>query len=379
MDDVEELWTAVRGLVPELRARALEAERLRTMPPDLAARAKRAGLLRLNLPRCLGGRELDPATTVGVVEELSRADGSAGWTILIGNSTAFFAWLDPAVAAEMIGDDRDFASTSMWAPEGRAVPRGDGAYDVAGRWPFNSGCSHAEWLQAGVFVMDGEAPRVRDGGAPDWRLAFVRREAAEIEDTWDAAGLRGTGSHHLSITGRRVPEEHLAAPFFEPARHDGPLWRIPFVTLAGITLAGFPLGVARRALDEITALAASKVRGPATATIAHDGDFQSQLARAEAGSRRPGRSSSTWWTRSGPPRAGATCRASRCGHGCCWRRTRRCVRASTWWTARTAWAGPARSTPTSRCSAASATSTRQTSTSCSAPPAIRRSRSCGWG
>ena len=35
----------------------------------------------------------------------------------------------------------------------------------------------------------------------------------------------------LSLSGVQVPAEHLAAPFFEVPRHDGPLWRIPLVTL----------------------------------------------------------------------------------------------------------------------------------------------------
>ena len=68
-------------------------------------------------------------------------------------------------------------------------------------------------------------------------------------------GLRGTGSHHLSLPGVQVPAEHLAAPFFEPARHDGPLWRIPLVTFAAMFLAAVPLGIARRALDEFAVIA----------------------------------------------------------------------------------------------------------------------------
>jgi alkylation response protein AidB-like acyl-CoA dehydrogenase len=274
---------AVRQLAPELSARAVEGEALGTMPADLADRAKQAGLFRLALPRSLGGLELDPAAQVEVFEELSRADGSAGWTIIIGNSTAFFAWLDPAVASAMIGGKPNFASTSMFSPDGRAVPAGPGIFSVAGRWPFNSGCPHAEWLQVGVFVMDGETPRLRAEGVPDWRFAFVPREVAAIEDTWHAAGLRGTGSHHLSLSAQRVPEEHLAAPFFEPARHDGPLWRLPLFTQAAIALSGFPLGVARRALDEFTELAQRKVRGGAAQTVAQDGHAQVELARAEAG------------------------------------------------------------------------------------------------
>ena len=93
------------------------------MPADLVRRAKSAGLFRLSLPVSLGGFELDPVTTVEIFEELSRADGSAGWTIVIGNSTAFFAWLDPAVARDLIGANPEFVSTSMWAPLGQAVPQ----------------------------------------------------------------------------------------------------------------------------------------------------------------------------------------------------------------------------------------------------------------
>src|SRR6202023_3627968 len=118
------LRSAIAALLPEFRARAAEGEQLRTMPADLVRRAQAAGMFRLNLPRSLGGFELDPATTAEIFEEISRADGSAGWTVVIGNSTAFFAWLDPAVAKELIGDDPDFVSTSMWAPLGRAEPVG---------------------------------------------------------------------------------------------------------------------------------------------------------------------------------------------------------------------------------------------------------------
>ena len=280
-DDIGSLRSRVADLVPDFRSRAGEAERLRTMPADLVQRARAAGLFRLNLPRSLGGYELDPAATVEIFEEISRADGSAGWTIVIGNSTAFFAWLDPAVARELIADQPDFVSTSMWAPLGQAAGQ-PGGFTVSGRWPFNSGCPHAAWLQVGVLVTDSGVPRMLPRGAPDWRFAFVPARSAVIEDTWHAMGLCGTGSHHLTLSGVQVPPEQIAAPFFEPARHDGPLWKIPLVTLAAMFLAAVPLGIARRALDEFTAVAVRKVRGPAAQSICHDADAQCQLARAEA-------------------------------------------------------------------------------------------------
>jgi alkylation response protein AidB-like acyl-CoA dehydrogenase len=266
---------AVQALAPEFRVRAAEGEALRTMPADLAVRVKRAGLFRLALPRALGGWELDPATLVEIIEQLSCADGSAGWSVFIGNSTAFFAWLEPGVARDMIGGDVGFASTSMFGPYGQAVANGADDVAVSGRWPFNSGCPHAEWLQVGVSVP-GEA---------NWQFAFVPRHLATIEDTWHAMGLRGTGSHHLSMAEVHVPREHLAAPLFEPARHDGPLWRLPGFSLATIFGLGFPLGVARRALDEFSALAGRKSRGDGTRTLSQDGHVQAQVAAAEAGLR----------------------------------------------------------------------------------------------
>jgi alkylation response protein AidB-like acyl-CoA dehydrogenase len=275
---------AALALAPELDARSDEGTALRTMPADIAARAKRAGLFRLALPRSLGGLELDPASIITIIEALSAADGSAGWTILIGNSTAFFAWLDPDVAKEMIGGDPDFASSSMFGPMGHARPNGrDGVYSVSGRWPLNSGCPHAEWIQVGVFVMDENAPRMRPDGNVDWRFAFLPRDDVVIEDTWRPLGLSGTGSHHVSVSGAPVPEEHMPSPPYDPARHDGPLYRLPLFPLAAIVMAGFPLGVARRALDEFTTQARSKFRGSPNNAVAQDGFAQVQLARAEAG------------------------------------------------------------------------------------------------
>jgi indole-3-acetate monooxygenase len=281
--DLDAVRSAVAELTPELRARAAEGDQLKTMPADLVWRAKKAGLFRLNMPMALGGLELDPFTTVQIFEQISNADGSAGWTLVIGNSTAFFAWLDPAVARELIGGEPDFVSTSMWAPLGRAALSDDRAsLTLDGRWPFNSGCPHADWLQVGAFMTTADGtPRTRPDGAPDWRFVFVPAGSAVIEDTWQAMGLRGTGSHHVTASHVRVPAGQVAAPFFEPARHDGPLWRIPLITLAGMFLAAVPLGIARRALDEFVGIAATKVRGPAPQSVGHDAAAQCELARAE--------------------------------------------------------------------------------------------------
>jgi alkylation response protein AidB-like acyl-CoA dehydrogenase len=274
---------AARALAPEIRARAREGERLRTMPPDLAGRVEAAGLFALWLPRSLGGLELDPMTIVKIIEEISYADGSAGWTVLIGTSTALFAWLEPDVARELIADRPYGASTCVIAPTGSAAPGGAGSLTVSGRWAFNTGVRHARFSQVAAVVLDDQGvPRTGDDGVPQWRLAFFPTDRGQIVDTWDSAGLRGTGSHDLVLERLRVPAELFVNPVESEPCHDGPLWRFPVFAYLNVILMGFPLGVARRALDDFADLARTKTRGLGQRKLlADDPHVQVQLAAAE--------------------------------------------------------------------------------------------------
>lgn len=272
---------AAREVAPMLSERAPVSERLGTLPPDLVETARSAGLFRLAVPRALGGLELEPMTIVETLEELSRADGSAGWTIMIGNGTAFLAWLDPDVARNLIGGRPDPITAGVFAPMGRLTPNGGNGFRLDGRWSFASGCLHGDLFFGGAFVLDGPGPRMLPERGPDWRLAFYPATDGAVIENWDVVGLSGTGSHDIAATGLAVPEEHTAAVFFEPARHDGPLWRFPFFTLAGTFLVSVPLGIARRALDELAAFAPTKIRPPGPGSIAEDGDVQLAITRAE--------------------------------------------------------------------------------------------------
>ena len=275
----------VRGafaIAPLLREHAREAEQLRTMPRAVVDACAAAGLFSLALPQSLGGLECDPLTTIRVIEELSRADGSGGWTVMIGNTSAFTAWLDPEVARGILAANPRAPMAGLLMPAGAAVPDGRGGLIVTGRWPFNSGAPHAAWFCSGIMVMDGDRPRIVPPGRPDWRFAFFPASDATIIDTWHAAGLKGTGSHDIAVNGIRVPEERTAAPLFAPARHQGPLSRLTLWSHLMMLMAGVPLGIGRRALDEFGALSKRKSRALDGATLADDPVVQVDVARAEA-------------------------------------------------------------------------------------------------
>jgi alkylation response protein AidB-like acyl-CoA dehydrogenase len=71
-----------------------------------------------------------------------------------------------------------------------------------------------------------------------------------IEDTWDAVGLRGTGSHHVSADGVLIEADRCCA-FSDRPWPEGALWRLPLYTVLLPLLATVPLGIARGALEEL--------------------------------------------------------------------------------------------------------------------------------
>jgi 3-hydroxy-9,10-secoandrosta-1,3,5(10)-triene-9,17-dione monooxygenase len=127
----------------------------------------------------------------------------------------------------MYGDDGDFRSPLILAPQGTATPEADG-YRLNGRWNYNSGGEHANWVAVSAFV-----PGATEGAPPeDLLLAFIRREDYEIFDNWHVMGMRGTGSKQAVVEDVFVPASRVIsqpawgageAPGF--GVHDNPFYR----------------------------------------------------------------------------------------------------------------------------------------------------------
>ena len=147
--------TAARELAPELSARAVDSRAAAGRCLATSSSGRRgAGLFRLVTPRApRRAGAASPPTIVEMVEELCRADGSAGWTIIIGNGSAFLAWLDPAVAADLPRPHPEPIGGGRVRADGPARPRdGDGKFALAGRWAFCSGSPHADLFFDGAFA-----------------------------------------------------------------------------------------------------------------------------------------------------------------------------------------------------------------------------------
>lgn len=255
----DEILAGAEALVPEIRRRAAEISELRQLPHDLVESLRAAGLFRMAAPRARGGPEMDPRAQLDIVEMLSAADPSVGWCVKIAADSGYFSsWLaDQAV--EELYPTLDCAIAGLVAPSGRAE-KVAGGYRVSGRWGFGSGCTHADVIIAAALVFeDGKpAPSSRPGQL-EWRVVMAPRQTWRIEDTWRTTGLAGSGSHHYCADDIFVPDAHSFS-FVDGRRRPEPLYA--FAGMAFVSLAGIPLGLARRAIEE-----ARKVVVTKTATL----------------------------------------------------------------------------------------------------------------
>lgn len=264
-------------LVALISSRAAEGEAARRIPDDVFSQIDQAGLLDLLVPQSLGGLELDPLTAFEAIETVSRADGSTGWVTMILNGSFMVSWVESDAAIAITGNG-GFRLAGMFAPLGVARAEGD-SFRVTGRWPFNSGSVHASWMLGGVMVMDGNEVRTRDDGLPDWRFAMFPADKCEIHDTWHASGLKATSSHDISVEDVLVPASLTPSPVFDRQLTPGPMSRIPFFGQLSCLMAGVPLGIARRALDETAELVRTRSRG--SSVMIERTDVQNDLIRSE--------------------------------------------------------------------------------------------------
>src|SRR5438876_2113383 len=273
---------AARALGPEIRAAADRIEHDRRVPLDLVRALTETGVFRMCVPRSSGGGEADPATMIRVLETIAEADGSTGWSAMIGaTSGVAAAYLSADAAREIYGSSPDVVTGGVFAPYGRAIAVG-GGYRVTGRWPFASGCEHCAWLMGGSVVVENGAPRLLPSGMPDSRLMLFPATEARVIDTWTVSGLRGTGSHDIAVDDIFVPAARSLSLITDRPRARGPLYAFPVFGLLALGIAAVALGIARRALDELVALAGAKTPTGSRRLLAERPVIQAEVARAEA-------------------------------------------------------------------------------------------------
>ena len=105
---------------------------------------------------------------------------------------------------------------------------------------------------------------------------------AELLDTWNVRGMRGTGTHHFVVKDVFVPAERTVLQAGAPLLESGPLYQFPRRLLFASGDAAVALGTARACLDAFFDLAGAKTPRSMQATLRDQPVIQSTVGRSEA-------------------------------------------------------------------------------------------------
>ena len=275
------LLAAARKLGAAISARSAEIEALGTLPMDLVDEIRPTGAFRQCVPDDLGGPGVTATESLEVFEEFAYHDGSVGWCVAIASTTSLLASHLPDPHAGALFGDPGAIGGGFVVPRGRAVPTG-GGLRVSGRWQWGSGTKHCTTIGGGCLVVgpDGR-PEPRDDGlaAP---FVFMDPDEVELIETWDVAGLAGTGSVDFEARDVFVPEGRWVQIGADGPVRDNAWSRFSFYGLLASGVAAAAVGIARRSIDELVELAGSKKPQGSTRTLAERAATQAETARAEA-------------------------------------------------------------------------------------------------
>jgi len=268
-------------LGPAIAARGSEIESLRATPPDIVDAIRPSHAFRQFVPVELGGPGVTAWQGLQVIEEYGYHDGSVGWNVAISCTTSLLASYLPREWAATIYGDPNSITGGFAAPVGRARIV-DGGLRVTGQWQWGSGTQHATWVGGGTLIVDDDGkPIARDDGLA---VPFVFFDTGDIEfvDTWHVSGLAGTGSTDYRVDDAFVPEGRWAEIGKTSPQIDSPYSHFSFYGQLALGIASTAVGIARRSIDELITLAATKKPQGSGRLLRDRTPVQADVAIAEA-------------------------------------------------------------------------------------------------
>ena len=177
---------------------------------------------------------------------------------MIGGSTGVLGgFLPERWAREIYAANPNVITAGATAPTAKATAV-DGGYLVSGRWQWGSCVENCQWVCGAAVVHEDDEVRKLENGMPDARLMIFTANQVEVLDTWNASGLRGTGSHDFQVSRAFVPADRAIMLGVSPPSVHRPLYGVPILATLGVVVCAVALGIARRAIDELIELGARK-------------------------------------------------------------------------------------------------------------------------
>ncbi len=280
----DQVLSRIDALAPMIARLAPEIEQARQLPAELVSALRSIRIYGMLVPRRYGGLELDAPSAFRAVTALARLDGSVGWNAMIGSVAGLIPFLmNQAVCDEIFKDGKDHIIAASGSQPAGTAERVRGGWRVTGSWAFASGCQNAEWIAGTCVMMEAGTPiDASEGPGPMIRACLLPAEHWQIRDTWQAFGLRGTGSHHVALTDVFVPDENFFEfPFGTSFAPDPVFGKFPEIVV--LVHGALALGIAEGAIMDLIELAGAGTKQLfMTTPLVETERFKEGLARLDA-------------------------------------------------------------------------------------------------
>lgn len=250
-------------LLPMIAAQAADADRTRTVSPEVIAAIKASALMAMAASPEIGGSGTSVGEIAGELAAVASVCGSTAWCLW--NHLSVLHLYAGALGPVHVDLLASIVERHEWVcfPAGagsRAYGRVDGDDVVIdGPTAFGSGCRYGEWT--GVAFALVEPATGRPANPPDLRFTIVRLDepTVRIEPTWDGMALRASATDTVHHDGTRVPLSRCV-PWYAANRTDvlrdpafpviHARYREDWVGVSDLWLAAQATGALRAALEE---------------------------------------------------------------------------------------------------------------------------------
>ena len=282
------LLALAQSLAPKFAERAAEHDREGSFPFENFEELRRSGYTAASVPEEYGGGGygLDDVALAHLA--LAKGDGStaiglAMHLMLCGGEGQARNWPESARARIFDAVVRDgalinnaAAEPELGSPQGGGRPRSTVTPDGPGRWRL-SGHKTFTTLAPALTYFDAYVA-VEDGSGDTARVAVHRDlPGVRVEQTWDALGMRASGSDDVHFDGVAVSEDDFLSRSSPGSRREATqnAW---FPILVGAT----SLGIAEAARDHAVRFARERQPLGDAAPIASIPHVREQIGRIDA-------------------------------------------------------------------------------------------------
>ncbi len=278
----EELLSRAEGLIETVRAGSDDAEENRRLTKDVMEAMRAAELQRILQPGRHGGAEAHFSGMVDIVDIISQGCSAAGWCLTQYCSHNCLLGYWPAEGQDEIWSALpDAMIAGVLIPGCGKARKADGGWRLSGQWPFASGVYGADWFIAAAFAENGDGP-------PIAQMHAVPFAEYKILDTWQTAGLRGTGSADVAIddvfvpAARALPVELTKGGGNAPgcAVNPAALYKLPAFAMFSINQSAVALGLAQDTLDKYLVEGRSRVATMSGKSVADYSTVQAKVGEA---------------------------------------------------------------------------------------------------